>query len=120
MIAGRLAGLAPREPRNRAQGRPVKVVEVRVRNQHRVNRRQLPQLQSGTAQPLENENPTREVGVNQDVLAPDLEEEAGMSDEGYAQLATTGEYRPTWRCRCEASWLSDAPKFQTAWPYAEL
>jgi len=87
------AGLASREPRNRAQRRPVKVVEVRVRNQHRVDCRQLSQLQSGTAQPLEDENPTREVGIDQDVLAPDLKEEAGVSDEGYAQLAATGEYR---------------------------
>ncbi len=68
----------------------MKVVEVGVRNQHRVDRRQLPQLQSGPAQPLENKNPPREVGINQDVLAPDLEEEAGMSDEGYAQLARDG------------------------------
>src|ERR1019366_7023560 len=87
-----LAGLAPGEPRNRAQRRPVQVVEVRVRNQHRVDCGQLPQLQPGTAQSLENENPAREVGIDQDVLAPDLEEEAGMPDEGYAQLATAGEY----------------------------
>src|SRR5450759_4533007 len=90
-----LAGLASGEPRNRAQRRPMKVVEVRVRNQHRVDRRQLSQLQSRTAQSLENENPAREVGVHQDVLSPDLEEEAGMSDEGYAQLATAGEHRLT-------------------------
>src|ERR1035437_283869 len=87
------AGLASRKPRNRSQGWPVKVVEVRVRNQHRVDRRQLSQLQPRTAQPLENENPARKVGIDQDVLAPDLEEEAGMPDEGYAQLAATGEYR---------------------------
>src|ERR1019366_7836074 len=89
------AGLASREPRNRAQRWPVQVVEVRVRNQHRVDRRQLPQLQPRTAQPLENENPAREVGIDQDVPAPDLEEETGMSDESYAQLATAGEHRLT-------------------------
>src|ERR1019366_1544000 len=89
------AGLASREPRNGAQRGPVQVVEVRVRNQHRVDCRQLPQLQPRTAQPLENENPAREVGIDQNILSPDLEDEAGMSDEGYAQLATAGEHRLT-------------------------
>src|ERR1019366_357759 len=89
------AGLAPGEPRNGAQRWPVQVVEVGVRNQHRVDCRQLPQLQPRTAQPLENEDPARKVGIDQNILSPDLEEEAGMSDEGYAQLATAGEYRLT-------------------------
>src|ERR1039458_9364543 len=83
------AGLTSREPRNRAQRGPVQVVEVRVRNQHRVDRGQLPQLQSGTAQPLENENPARKVGIDQNILSPDLEEEAGMSDEGRSEEHTS-------------------------------
>ena len=93
MIVGRLPDLAAREPRNGAQRRPVQVVEVRVRNQHRIDGRQIAQPQPGPPQPLEHEDPAREVRVDQNVLAADLEEEAGMSDEGYAQLTAAGQHR---------------------------
>ncbi len=62
----------------------MEMVEVRVRNQHRINCRKIAQPQTGTAQALEDEDPAGEVRVDQDVLAAHLEEEAGMSDEGHA------------------------------------
>lgn len=88
-----LARLAPREPRDGAQRGPVQVVEVSVRNQHRVDGRQVAQPQAGAAKPLKHEDPAGKVRVNQDVLPANLQEEAGMSDEGYAKLPAAGEYR---------------------------
>ena len=41
------------------------------------------------------ENPAGEVGIHENVLASDLEEEAGMSDESYGQFAAAGGNRLT-------------------------
>ena len=71
----------------------MEMVKVRVRNQHCINRRKIAQPQAGTAQSLEDEDPACEVGVNQDVLAAHLEEEAGVSDERHAQLTAPGQHR---------------------------
>src|SRR5271167_4164367 len=81
------ARLAACEARNRRQRWPMKMVKMGVRDQHGIDRRQIAKSQARTAQPLENEDPLGEVRVNQDVPPSDLEEEAGVSDEGYAELA---------------------------------
>ncbi len=69
------------------------MIEVSVRDEHRIDRRQVAKPESGPAEPLENKNPAGKVGIDQQVLAADLEKEAGMTDEGDAQLATTGGHR---------------------------
>ena len=46
------------------------------------------------AQAVEYENPFGEVGIDQQVLSTDLEEEAGMADESHAHLARFSEDWP--------------------------
>ena len=94
------------------------MVEVRVRHQHGIDGRQVAQPQAGTTQPLEDEEPACKIGIDDDVLAADLQEEAGVSDEGNTQLAaraSTG-LRVS---RCAASMRSGAPACRTAWPCVE-
>ena len=90
-----LARMPAREARNRPQRRTVQVIEMGMRNQHRIDRRQIAQPQPRPAQSLQNENPAREVGVDKNVLAANLEEETGMSDESNAELFARGQDRLT-------------------------
>ena len=62
------------------------MIEVGMRNQHRIDGRQIAHTQSRTPQSLQDEDPAREVGVNQNVLAADLQEKTGVSDERHSQL----------------------------------
>ena len=90
-----LAGLSLGQPGDGSQRRPVQVIEVGVRHQHRIDRRQVAHSHSRTTQPLQHEDPAGEVRVDQDVLAADLQKEAGVSDECHSQLSTPGENRLT-------------------------
>ena len=84
---GRGSGLAAGLARDGAQRLAMQVIEVRVRYQDEIHRRQVAQVQSRLPQALQNEEPAREVGIDDDVLSADLQEEAGVSDEGDAQFA---------------------------------
>jgi len=64
----------------------VQVVEVSVSDQHQVNRRQVANLQPGLPQPLQHEQPARKVGVDENILPANLEEETGMPDECHTHL----------------------------------
>ena len=90
---GRGAGLAAGLARDGAQRLAMQVIEVRVRDQDNIHGRQVAQIQSRLTQALENEQPAREVGIDDDVLSPNLEEEAGVSDEGNAQLPVRNQFR---------------------------
>ena len=70
-----------------AQRRSVQVVEVGMCNQHQVNGRQIAHPQARLPQTLEDEEPARKVGIDDNILAANLEEETGMTDESYAHLA---------------------------------
>jgi hypothetical protein len=72
---------------NRAEGWPVQVVEVGVGNQHQVDRGQVTHLQTWPSNPFQDEEPARKVGIDDDILAADLEKETGVPDECQAQLA---------------------------------
>src|ERR1017187_2172160 len=90
---GRGSGLAPGLPRDGAQRLAMQVIEVRVRYEYDVHRRQVAQVQSRLTQALENEQPAREVGIDDDVLSANLQKKAGMSDEGDAQFAVRNQFR---------------------------
>ena|SRR5580692_6313909 len=83
------AGLA----RDGAQRLPMQMIEVRVRYQDDVHRRQIAQVQSRSTQPLENEKPAREVGIDNDVLSANLQKETRVSNEGDAKLAVRNQFR---------------------------
>ena len=87
------SGLTPGLARDGAQRLAMQVIEVRVRYQHNIHGRQVAQVQSGLAQAFENEEPAREVGIDDDVLSADLEKKAGVPDEGDAQLAVRNQLR---------------------------
>ena len=84
---GRGSGLAPGLPRDGAQRLAMQVIEVRVRHQYNIHGRQVAQVQSRLTQAFQNEQPAREVGIDNDVLSANLQKKAGMSNEGDAQFA---------------------------------
>ncbi len=90
---GRDATLVEAVEHDGAQGWPMQMVKMRVRHENQVNRRQVRDSKSGSAQPLENKQPPRKVWVDNDTLTADLHEEAGVSNEGDAQLAVGRETR---------------------------
>jgi hypothetical protein len=62
------------------------MIEVSVRDQHKINRRQVRYTQPRTSKPFQYEQPPRKVGVDDYALPADLYEEARVSDEGDAKL----------------------------------
>ena len=89
---GRGPGLAAGLPRDGAQRLAMQMIEVRVRYEDEVHGRQVVQVQSRLAQALQNEQPAREVGVDDDVLSANLQKEAGVSDEGDAEFAVRNQF----------------------------
>src|SRR5439155_13553222 len=69
----------------------MQMIEVRMRDQHQVDRRQVVKLHSGLPQPLQNKQPARKVGVNDDVLPADLHKKAGMADKSQPQLTVRNQ-----------------------------
>lgn len=57
------------------------MIEVRVRDQNKIDGGKVGNAQSRTSQTFQHEKPPREIGVDDDVLAADLYEEAGVPDE---------------------------------------
>jgi len=90
---GRGSGLPPRLPRDGAQRLAMQVIEVSVGHQYDIHRRQVAQVQSRLTQALKNEQPAREVGIDDDVLSADLQKKAGVPDKGHAQLAIRNQLR---------------------------
>ena len=72
---------APRLLNDRAQRWPVQVVKVGMRDQHQVDRRKVAQSHSRLPQPFQHKQPARKIGIDNDVLAADLDEKAGVADE---------------------------------------
>lgn len=83
--------LAAGEPRYGAQRLAMQVIEVGVGYQDQVCRGQIAQVQAGLAQPLQHEKPACKVGVDDDVLSADLQEETGMSDEGNPEFTVRNQ-----------------------------
>ena len=68
----------------------MQMVEVGMGDQHGINGRQIAQPHSRSAQPFQDENPACEVRINENVLAADLQEKAGMPNESEAELVAPG------------------------------
>ncbi len=90
--------------RQPAQRRLVKMVEVRVRQQHQVNRRQIADVQAGALEPLQEEQPVRKVRVHQHVQVVELDEKRRVADPRHGHLAVPepGEKWPADACPCAA------------------
>ncbi len=68
------------------------MIEVRVRDQHGIQRRKILDSQAGPAQTLEDEEPGCEDGIDHHVGSADLQEKRGVADEGDSHLALRGEH----------------------------
>ena len=64
----------------------MKVIEMRVCYQHCIDWRQIAQAHARASQSLQDEDPLREIGIDYEVLSANLEKEARVTNEGYAQL----------------------------------
>ena len=80
-------------PRDGPQRLAMQVIEVRVRHQHNIHWRQIAQIQSRLPQALQNEQPAREVGIDDDVLSANLQKKTGVADEGDAEFAIRNQFR---------------------------
>ena len=69
----------------------MQVIEVRMSNQDEVDGWQVAHVHAGLAKPLENEQPSRKVGIDKNILSADLDEETGVTDEGDAHLPVARE-----------------------------
>src|ERR1700720_3562380 len=69
------------------------MIEVSVGNEHQVNGREILNLQAGPAQAFQHKQPAGKIGINDDVLAADLQEETGMADESQPQLTVESQLR---------------------------
>ena len=90
---GALARLAAGQMGDHSQRWTVQVIEVGMGHQHGIDGRQIAETQPWTTEPFQHKDPAGKVRVNQNVLAADLQEEAGVPDESNSQLAVRGEPR---------------------------
>ena len=70
-----------------AQRRLVKMIEVRVRQQHQINRRQIVDFQAGALDAFQQKKPVRKIRVNQHVQVRELDEKRRVADPGDGDLA---------------------------------
>ena len=73
--------------RQSAQRRFVKMIEMRVRQQHQVNRRQVADFQAGTFDAFQEEQPVRKIRINQHVQVRELDQKRRVTDPGDGDLA---------------------------------
>jgi len=90
---GRGSSLSAGLARDGAQRLAVQVIEVGMGDQDDIHGREFAEVESGAAQAFQDKEPAREVGIDDDVVLADLEEKAGVPDEGDAEFAVRDEFR---------------------------
>ena len=65
----------------------MEMIEVRVRQQHHINRRQIFDLEAGAFEPLLQKKPVRKIRIDQHVQIRELDQEGGMADPRDGDLA---------------------------------
>ena len=73
-------------PYQGAQRWTMEVIEMRVGDQNHIHRGKIINSYAGLAKPLQDKQPTSKIRIDDYALAADLQEEAGMPDEGHAHL----------------------------------
>ena len=71
----------------------MQVIEVRMGDEHQIDRRQITEPHSRLAQSFQHKKPAREVGIDYDILAAHLQEKTGMTNESHAHLAVRHQDR---------------------------
>src|ERR1700687_3475669 len=69
----------------------MQMIEMRMRDQHHVDGRQVGDAKSGTTQAFQYKKPACEIGIDDDALAANLHEEAGVPDKGDAEFSVGGQ-----------------------------
>lgn len=69
------------------------MIEVGMRDQHQIHRRKVADLDPRLPQPFEHKKPVGKIGINHYVLATDLQEKSGVSDESDSHLAIRNQDR---------------------------
>lgn len=64
----------------------MKMIEVRVREQHQIDRWQIFDLEPRAFDPFQQEYPVRKVGIYQDVQVVELRKERGVADPSQCNL----------------------------------
>jgi len=72
---------------------PMEMVKMRMGHQDEIDWRQVPHMQAGLPQALQEEQPARKIRIDDYALPADLQEKARMSDEGEAQFAVCCQAR---------------------------
>jgi hypothetical protein len=73
--------------RQAAQGRFMKMIEVRVREQDEIDGRQVFDFQSRTLDAFQEKKPVGEIGIDEDVQVGELNQEGGVADPGDGDFA---------------------------------
>jgi len=68
------------------------MIEMRMRDQHQINRRQVLQPYPWFPEALQDEQPASEVGVDHNILLADLHEEASMANKRKPELPVSNQF----------------------------
>jgi hypothetical protein len=71
----------------------MQVIEVGVRDQHRIEGGEVGYAQARTAQTFQYEEPACEVRIDDNALAANLHEKTGVANEGDAEFSVGGKSR---------------------------
>src|SRR5271157_5893634 len=71
----------------------MQMIEVRVGYEHEVHGRQVARVQSRLTQTFKHEKPAREIRIDNDVQAANLQKKTGVPDEGEAELTLCNQLR---------------------------
>src|SRR5579872_3111042 len=69
-----------------AQRWPMEMVKVSMGDQNQIGRGKIADLDSGFAQTLQHKQPPGKIGIDDDVLPANLDEEGGVADESQPQF----------------------------------
>src|SRR5260370_8600805 len=88
------------------------MVKVCVRDQHRINRRQIFDPYARMAEALKNKQPAGKIRINQNIPSADLNQKAGMSNKCDSQFLLGNRYgfMPFAVARGQGRLLYDAPE----------
>src|SRR5579885_1970417 len=76
----------------RTQRGPVQMIEMRVCDQDKINGGKITNFHPGLAESFQDEQPAREVGIDDNIFAANLNEEAGVPNERHAHLAIRNQH----------------------------
>src|SRR5581483_10630751 len=69
-----------------AERRTMEMIEMSMRDKNEIDARKVGNAHAGSTEAFQHKNPGRVIGIDYDILAAELDEEAGVADEGDAEL----------------------------------